>query len=414
MIEIIMPKMGDAMEEGTLIRWLKAEGQPVAEGEVIAEIGTDKATVEITAPGSGLLKGIRYEEGAVVPVGTPMAYLLAEGESLPEEAQRAGNGRAKAEAPQKETATFRVDSPPPESTPSAVSGRVKASPLARKMAREQGIDLRLLTGSGPGGRIEQRDVLAYLEAQTFSSTTAPAGIAAPKAEARSEPLPYLRKVMAQRMTQAFQTVPHFYLTIEVDMEEALVLRHQLNSLDETLPKVSINDLIIKAAALAIQKHPLVNAYVEGDRLYYPAGIHIGIAVAVPDGLLVAVIKHCEGKSLRQIAKEANLLAEKARAGKLTPDEMTGNTFTISNLGMYEIDEFSAIINPPACAILAVGAVRKVPFITEENTIQVRSRMKITLSCDHRVLDGATAALFLQELKRYLQQPMWLLEPEPHP
>jgi pyruvate dehydrogenase E2 component (dihydrolipoamide acetyltransferase) len=405
---IIMPKMGDAMEEGTLVRWLKQEGEPVKEGEPIAEIATDKATIELEAPASGILRGIRVLEGATVPINTPLAYILTEGETLPEESKRDGATPAPAAAPQ-------VVAPPSEVKAAyapAAEERIKASPLARKIAQEHGIDLRLLQGTGPQGRIVERDVLAYLEkmrppapapaaAPPVPPTPAPAGAA------RTEPLNRLRQITAQRTTEAKQTIPHFYLTMEIDMEEALALRAKLNSMEESF-RISVNDMIVKACAVALEKHPIVNASYREGQLVYPDGIHIGIAVASEEGLLVAVVRHCEGKSLRRIAQEAQTLVQKAREGKLLPDEMTGNTFTVSNLGMFDIDEFSAIINPPASAILAVGAVKKVPVVLEDGSIQPRARMKVTLSCDHRVLDGATGARFLQDLKRVLENPVLMM------
>lgn len=405
---IIMPKMGDAMEEGTLVRWLKQEGDAVKEGEPIAEIATDKATIEIEAPGSGILKGIRVPEGAVVPINTPLAYIVAEGESVPTEGTTPATPPAAAK-----------EAPAPATPPAAVSqpvstdgDRIKASPLARKIAREHGIDLRLIQGTGPQGRIVERDVLAYLESQKAAPTPPPAPapapvptpVPAPAVAGRTEPLSRLRQITAQRTTEAKQTIPHFYLTMEIDMEEALALRAKLNEADESL-RVSVNDMIVKACAVALEKFPMVNASFQNNQLVYPDGIHIGIAIAVDEGLLVGVVRHCEQKSLRRIAQEAQTLVQKARDGKLMPDEMTGNTFTVSNLGMFGIDEFSAIINPPASAILAVGAVKKVPVVADDGSIVARSRMRVTLSCDHRVFDGATGARFLQELKRVLENPI---------
>lgn len=417
MVEVFMPKMGDAMEEGTLLKWLKADGEPVKEGEPVAEIATDKATVEVEAPESGTLGGLLYEENAVVPVGQPIAYILQQGEQPPTGGKSAGNGQAKKAAP----APAAERPAPIETAPASTeigSERIKATPLVKRLAKEHHLDLRTVTGTGPGGRIVERDIKALLEGKEAASPAAPAATAATAAptlkpvvigEPVIENLPYLRKMIGIRTQQAKQTIPHFYLTIEVDMGDALTLRQQLNALDEALPKVSVNDLIVRASVLAIQKHPHVNSTVDGDKLVRSAGTHIGIAVAMPDGLIVPVIKYAEQKSLRHIAKESRELIEKARAGKLSPDEMSGNTFTISNLGMYDIEEFSAIINPPASAILAVGSVRKVPVVMEDDTIQVRQRMKLTLSCDHRVLDGASGALFLQDLKNFLQKPLLMME-----
>ena len=417
---IIMPKMGDAMEEGTLVRWLKHEGDTVQEGEPIAEIATDKATVEIEAPISGVLRGIRVAENAVVPVNTPLAYILQEGESLPAEGDGKASGAVQptaATAPQPASApTAAVAAPQTAPAPANGEERILASPLARKIAAEHGIDLRQVRGTGPKGRIVERDVLAYLETRpaTVAPTPAPPpmpmpapAVAAAPVEARIETPNRLRQITAQRTTEAHQTIPHFYLTMEIDMEEALALRQRLNQLDESL-RVSINDLIVKACAVAIEQHPIVNASYQNGQIVHPNGIHIGIAVAVEQGLLVAVLRHCEGKSLRRIAQESQTLIQKAREGKLMPDEMTGNTFTVSNLGMFGIEQFTAIINPPASAILAVGTTKRVPVVQEDGTIVARQRMKVTLSCDHRVLDGAVGAQFLQTLKQVLENPLWMV------
>ncbi len=422
---IIMPKMGDAMEEGTLVRWLKNEGDTVSEGEPIAEIATDKATVEIEAPGSGVLKGISVQEGAIVPVNTPLAYILQEGESLP--SQTDGKAAAAAETPAPAPAATPAPTPTPAAAtaaapaPTARNGeeRILSSPLARKIAAEHGIDLRLIQGTGPKGRIVERDVLAFIESQKAAAPAPPvAPVAAPiptpaptpipvAAEERVESLNRLRQITAQRTTEAHQTIPHFYLTMEIDMENALALRQQLNQLDESL-RVSVNDLIVKACAVALEQHPVINARYQDGQLVHPNGVHIGIAVAVEQGLLVAVLKHCEGKSLRRIAQESQTLIQKARDGKLLPDEMTGNTFTVSNLGMFGIEQFTAIINPPASAILAVGATKRVPVIGDDGSITPRQRMKVTMSCDHRVIDGAVGARFLQTLKQVLENPLLML------
>jgi pyruvate dehydrogenase E2 component (dihydrolipoamide acetyltransferase) len=307
--------------------------------------------------------------------------------------------------------------PQPAPAPTNGEERILASPLARKIAAEHGIDLRQVQGTGPKGRIVERDVLAYLEARRATAvpaaaapapTPAPApAVAAAPAEGRTETLTRLRQITAQRTTEAHQTIPHFYLTMEIDMEEAVALRQRLNQLDESL-RISVNDLIVKACAVAIEQHPIVNATYQNGQLVHPNGVHIGIAVAVEQGLLVAVQRHCEGKSLRRIAQESQTLIQKAREGKLMPDEMTGNTFTVSNLGMFGIEQFTAIINPPASAILAVGATKRVPVVQEDGSIVARQRMKVTLSCDHRVLDGAVGAQFLQTLKRVLENPLWMV------
>lgn len=415
---IIMPKMGDAMEEGTLVRWLKQEGDTVQEGEPIAEIATDKATVEVEAPISGVLRGIRVPENAVVPVNTPLAYILKDGESLPSEENGKVSDAVKADAPSPAPAATAAAAPQPAPAPTNDTERILASPLARKIAAEQGIDLRQVKGTGPKGRIVERDVLAYLESRPAAAVPAPAptpaptpepapAVAAATIEGRTESLNRLRQITAQRTTEAHQTIPHFYLTMEIDMEEALALRQRLNQLDANL-RVSVNDLIVKACAVALEQHPIVNASYQGGQIVHPSGIHIGIAVAAEQGLLVAVLKHCEGKSLRRIAHESQTLIQKARDGKLLPDEMTGNTFTVSNLGMFGIEQFTAIINPPASAILAVGATKPVPVPQDDGSFVARQRMKVTLSCDHRVLDGAVGAQFLQTLKQVLENPLWMV------
>lgn len=387
MVEVIMPKMGDGMEEGVIIRWLKQEGDPVEDGETIAEIGTDKANVELPASGSGVLGGVRFKEGDTVPVGQAMAYILASDEAPPK-ADAAPVVEAKKEPdPVVEVA---------EKPTIRENDRIKASPLAKKLASASGVSLKEIAGSGPHGRIVQRDVLA---AQSIVPSKAPVSTA--------EPIPYLRKLIAQRMTEAKQTIPHFYLTIEVEMDAALALRKQLNEVEDA-PKVSVNDLVVKACALALEKHPNIYAQIKDDQLAHPPSIDIGSAVAVPNGLLVAVVKSCEKKSLRQIAAESRALAEKARDGKLMPDEMSGNVFTVSNLGMFGIDEFSAIINSPATAILAVGATKKTPVVLEDDSIVVRQMMKLTLSCDHRTIDGASGAMFLQDVKQNLEQAIRLV------
>lgn len=416
---IIMPKMGDAMEEGTLVRWLKQEGDSVREGEPIAEIATDKATIEIEAPGAGVLRGIRVQEGAVVPVNTPLAYILQEGESLPSQTDgkptQAATTAAPAPTPEPPAgaAPTPTPAPTPATAPSDGEARLLASPLARKIAAEHGIDLSQVRGTGPKGRIVERDVLAFIESQKAAApVVAPTPAVAPTpvaaaSEERVESLNRLRQITAQRTTEAHQTIPHFYLTMEIDMENALALRQQLNQMDDTL-RVSVNDLIVKACAVALEKHPVINARYHEGQLVHPNGIHIGVAVATEQGLLVAVLKHCEGKSLRRIAQESQTLIQKARDGKLLPDEMTGNTFTISNLGMFGIEQFTAIINPPASAILAVGATKRVPVVNDDGSITPRARMKVTMSCDHRVIDGAVGAQFLQTLKQVLENPLLML------
>ncbi len=413
MAQVIMPKMGDGMSEGTILRWLKKEGDAVEVGDIIAEIETDKASVELPADVAGKMATIVAKEGDTVPVGAVIAEILAQGEqpqifraaeapSAPAESAPAPEGAPEAEA---------VRTEPP------VQERVKASPLARRIAQEAGIDLAMVKGTGPGGRIVERDVQQFLASQQAAprppivEPTRPAvAVAEMPSLSGGEPLSRMRRLIAERTTLTKQTVPHFYVTMDIDMTEAMALREKLNaSLPEDTPKLSVNDLVTKACALALARYPRVNVFYQNERIYPSGEIHIGIAVALPDGLIVPVLRHCERKTLKQIAAETRQLVEKARAGRLTPEEYTGATFSVSNLGMYGVDEFIAIINPPAVAILAVGAVQKQPVALDDDTIVVRPRMKVTISADHRALDGAVAAEFLRELKRILENPYVMVE-----
>ncbi|MDW8291375.1 MAG: dihydrolipoamide acetyltransferase family protein [Armatimonadota bacterium] len=411
MAQVIMPKMGDGMTEGTILRWLKKEGDVVETGEVLAEIETDKASVELPAEASGKLASILAKEGDTVPVGTVIAEILGEGEQpqAVASAQPAVAETTVAATPPAER--MKAEEPP-------LQERVKASPLARRIAQEAGIDLAMVKGTGPSGRIVERDVQQFLAARQAAAPP-PVGepvrpvvppVEVPAAVAGGEPLSRMRRLIAERTTLTKQTVPHFYVTMDIDMTEAMALRERLNAaLPEEAPKLSVNDLVTKACALTLARYPQVNALYQNERIYPSSEVHIGIAVALPDGLIVPVLRHCERKTLRQITHETRQLVEKARAGRLTPEEYSGATFSISNLGMYGVDDFIAIINPPAVAILAVGAVQKQPVVLEDDTIAVRQRMKVTLSADHRALDGAVAAEFLRELKRILENPYQMVE-----
>jgi len=411
MAQVIMPKMGDGMSEGTVLRWLKKEGDTVEVGDILAEIETDKASVELPADISGKLVTIKVKEGETVPVGAVIAEVLAEGEQ-PQTA---------VPAPPEQTAPAETIAPPPagktlrEEPPT--QERVKASPLARRIAQEAGIDLAMVKGTGPGGRIVERDVQQFLASRQVAArppivepTRSTEAVLETPSLTGGEPLSRMRRLIAERTTLTKQTVPHFYVTMDIDMSEAMALRERLNAaLPEDAPKISVNDLVTKACALTLARFPRVNALYQNERIYPSSEIHIGIAVALPDGLIVPVLRHCERKTLRQIATETRHLVEKARAGRLTPEEYTGATFSISNLGMYGVDEFIAIINPPAVAILAVGAVQKQPVALEDDTVVVRPRMKVTISADHRALDGAVAAEFLRELKAILENPYVMVE-----
>ncbi len=418
---ITMPKLGFDMAEGTLVEWVKKEGDEVAEGEVIAVIETDKANVEVQSFKSGVLKALLVSEGTVVPVGDPIAVIGSPDEEIDLEALGVTAG-PREEAPTEEAAAPAAKTAEPaEPTPAAPSppttGRILASPVARRMAEEHGIDLRQVQGSGPGGRIVKRDIEAYLKERAAVAERAPAAppppppptAYAPPTEAyEAVPLTGMRQTIARRMVESKQQAPHFYVTMEVDMAAAMSLRQQLNSLVSEEEKVSVNDLVIKAAALALREFPRLNASFAGEEIHIHEQINIGIAVALEDGLVTAVIHECDKKSLGQIAREARELITRAREGRMRLEDMTGSTFTISNLGMFGVEDFCAIINPPQAAILAVGAVRRVPVVGENDELTVGTRMKVTISADHRVTDGAEAARFLQAFKTALEQPMRLV------
>jgi pyruvate dehydrogenase E2 component (dihydrolipoyllysine-residue acetyltransferase) len=434
--KVLMPKLSDAMETGKVIKWLKKEGDAVKGGDVIAEIETDKANVEIEAFGGGVLRKIMVGEGGQVPVGDMIGVIADPADDIGSVATAPSpRPAAAAPAPSAAPSTARPDPLPamesyksapatnavvPMSAAPAQSpgrdGRVKASPLARKVAAQSGVDLRLLQGTGPGGRIVRRDV------ETAAAAPRPAAAptaAAPapsrpqfvipqrsEAEFEDRPLSAIRAIIAKRMPLSKAPVPHFYVTSEVSMDRAWALRAELNGL-EGQPKVSVTDMVIKACALALLKNPGVNAQLQGQNLRVFNRAHIGIAVALDEGLITPVLRDCDVKPLAQIAVEARDLAERARGGKLRAQEFSGATFSVSNLGMYDVEEFSAIINPPEGAILAVGSVLEKP-VAEGGQLRVGRRMKMTISCDHRVMDGAMGARFLQDVKRLLEEPLRLL------
>jgi pyruvate dehydrogenase E2 component (dihydrolipoamide acetyltransferase) len=399
MTEVIMPKMGDGMEEGTLLEWLKPEGAKVSSGETIGTIQTDKATLELEAPGSGILAGVLIQAGETVPVGRPIAALLKEGESLPD---GWGNGKAVS----KEVATVpsesKESSPKKEATPAKPSSstRTVASPLAKRVAAERGIALEGLVGTGPGGRITEKDVLTAAASGTVAVATKPA-------TDQQVPLNRLRQITAQRTLQSKQQIPHFYVSVEVDLEQIDHLRDVFEA--ESSGKVSVNDFVIAACVRALQEMPEVNATFAGDHLEVSGAVHIGIAAAVEDGLLVPVIKNAHELTLRGIAAKSRELVGKARDGKLHPDEMSGSTFSISNMGMLNVDSFAAIINQPNAAIVAIGTAKKKVVVNDDDELEVRLRMNITGSFDHRVVDGAGGAKFLNIVREYLENPSRLLQ-----
>ena len=408
MTEVIMPKMGDGMEEGTLLEWLKKDGESVKPGEVIGTIQTDKATLELESPGRGKLTGFLIQAGDTVPVGRPIAAILKDGESLP-----ANWGSGEASAPAAEEPVAATEAPAasaatPAAATSSSNERIKASPLARRVAADAGVDLNAVTGSGPGGRIVHKDVVAAI-GQQGSSLPKAAPKSAPvvaSAEDVKVPLNFLRKIIAERTHQSKMEAPHFYVTVEVDMEKIYALREALK--EEEAGNISVNDFVVRACALALREMPQVNSTYQGDYLLQLGNVNIGIAAAVDDGLLVPVIHHADQLTLRQIAAASKDLVTKARAGKLSPNEMSGSTFSISNMGMLDVDNFGAIINGPNAAILAISSARKRVVVTESDEVEVRWRMNMTASFDHRVVDGAVGAQFINIVRAYLESPMRLL------
>jgi len=429
--KVYMEALSPTMEEGRLVTWLKNEGDEIKEGDVLAEVETDKATMELVARGSGVLRQRMLGEGETANVGTVIAVIAGADEDISGVAggAPAQKAPAAAEAPAKEEREEKPEEPKAAPAPAAEEearpaerapegGRVKASPLARRLASEAGVEISSLQGSGPGGRIVKRDIEqavqagaprpAAEEAPEAPQAAAPAAAPVAGASYREVPLTQMRKTIAKRLTQSIGPVPHFFLTVEVDMGEAMALRKRINErfADQGV-KVSPNDLIIKAVAAALRKHPWVNASWTGESIRLYDVVHVGVAVAVEEGLITPVVRDADRKGVAEIAQEVKELAGRARDKKLKPEEYTGSTFSISNLGMFGIEQFTAVINPPEAAILAVGAVEdKVVVVNGEMT--VRPRMHVTLSCDHRVIDGATGAQFLQTLKRYLEDPMMMI------
>ncbi len=412
MAEVVpMPKLGFDMTEGTLVRKLKQVGDAVAKGEIIAEIETDKATVELEAYTGGVVKGWVVEVGKPVPIGSPMLVIGAPDETV-DVAALTGVAAPSGAAPAPAAAA--PAAPAAASAPAAVL----ASPVARKMAAEAGVDLGQIGGTGPNGRIVKKDVEAFLKAAPPAPAAAPSAPAprpapapAPVAAAGVEdeviPLTKLRAIIARRMVDSTQTVPAIYLTIEVDMAAAMALRKQINGLVPDERKASVNDLVVKAAALALRRFPNLNSSFGGDKLIRHSRVNVGVAVAVEAGLLTVVTKDTDVKPLAQLAAEIKPMVARARDGKVQPADIDGSTFTVSNLGMYDIEHFTAIVNLPEAGILAVGAVKEVPVV-KAGALVPGTRMKITCAADHRVTDGAEVAQFLQAIKQALEEPLRLL------
>ncbi len=438
-----MPKLSPTMEEGQLSRWLKKEGDKISMGEPIAEIDTDKATMEMQALSNGVLRKILINEGESAPLGQPIAIIGEPDEDISEllkataeKAPAAPASPAKEDqSPAEESAPATKESEPakaaavppddpaspkvpaPAAPPSRDDGRQLISPIAARMAAEGGVNLKSLQGSGPGGRIVKRDIEAAMTAKPASGSTAPRLRAArvPRSDGkgvvygpsgyRDEPLTQMRRTIAQRLVTSLGPVPHFFLTSEIDMDRAADMRTAINELYPDL-KLSINDIVIKVAAAALIQHPQVNASFQENTIRYYEHADIGVAVATENGLITPVVRGADEKSLMEIAGEVRELAERARARKLKPEEYTGATFSISNLGMFGLDEFTAVINPPEGAILAVGAMMPRP-VARDREIAIRQTMRVTMSCDHRVIDGAVGAQFLGTFKQIMENPLYL-------
>jgi pyruvate dehydrogenase E2 component (dihydrolipoamide acetyltransferase) len=435
--KVVMEALSPTMEEGRLVEWKKQEGETVAVGDVLAEVETDKAVMELVARAAGTLLKHIVEAGATVPVSEPVAVIGEPGEATqpspgqnrpvsmppaPSAAAVATEQRPPIKPPAREGNGAKA-APPPQAQPDAT--RVKASPLARRIAAERGLDLGAVAGTGPEGRVVARDLeSAVAAAPARPDQTSSAAPSAPAPRPRGPagapytdvPLTQIRKTIARRLAQSIGPVPTFYLTSEVDMERVWEAREALRaagkrgggeSKAEADVSVSFNDIIIKAVALALRQHPACNAWWQDDHIRYWNEIHVSMAVAIEDGLITPVIRHADQKSLREIAAESRDLAGRARERRLKPEEYTGGTFSVSNLGMLDIEEFTAIINPPEAGILAIGRMGE-KAVAHEGSVALRRRMRLTMSCDHRVIDGATGAQFLKTLKGMLENPLALV------
>jgi len=431
-VDVTMPKLSDTMEEGKILKWLKHPGDHVAIGEIIAEVETDKANMELEAYDEGTVAEVRVPEGESAPVGAVIAVLAAPGEGVAA-GPAAGAGKAaaaaekaapssrapasapgaaaaaKAEAGREPFRPTVVRRPEPVESRGAAAS-VKASPLARRIAQERGLDLAQVTGTGPGGRIVQKDVEAALAARG-GPPPAPAKPAAPAeprpaAESRVE-LSRIRRTTAKRMGESKREIPHFYASTEIAMDEAARLKEALAALEGEYEGLTYTHVVLKAVGLALTRVPELNASYDGDAMVLHQAVNVGVATAVDDGLVVPVVRHCDREPLAAIVRQARGLLERARSGRFASDDLTGATFTLSNLGMLPVTEFAAVINPPQAAILAVGTIRETPVVREGQIVPGR-RMTVTVSCDHRIIDGMLAGRFLRELKGLLENPLALV------
>lgn len=420
MAEIInMPKLGFDMAEGVLVRWVRQVGEPINKGEVLAEIETDKATVEVESHFSGVVLQHLVDPGASVPVNDPIAVVGAAGEQLSVSSHQSSvsSEQSAVSSEQKIAAAESAQADSQSKIENQKSEILKASPLAKKIARERGVDLGSVVGTGPGGRIVRRDIEAVLSNQSSVTSTQPVFATsnpAPRTSHESTNLPdtgipttKLRQAIGRRLVESKTTIPHFYVTHEYKMEALMELRKQLNGYLPEGEKLSVNDFIVKAVALALREFPNLNATLQGDKIIRKGAVNVGVAVTVPGGLMTVVVKDTDQKPLRLISSEVKAMAGRAREGKVKPEDVDGSTFSTSNLGMYDVEDFIAIINPPEAAILAISSAREVPVV-ENGQIKAGWRMKATISVDHRISDGAEAAQFMQSLAKYLEEPVRML------
>jgi pyruvate dehydrogenase E2 component (dihydrolipoamide acetyltransferase) len=419
MAEIIyMPKLSDTMTDGVVAEWLKKVGDTVASGELLAEIETDKATLEFESFYDGVLLHIGVEKGKGAPVNSLLAIIGEKGEDVKAILANAAAGgddpveKAEEPAVQAIKAEPSVPSPAPVTSPmsatpasnSSNDARVMISPLAKKLAEEKGIDINQVAGTGENGRVVKRDIDHYVP---YTPASRPAHAVAPEGQESftDEPVTQMRKTIARRLAESKFTAPHFYLNLEIDMDNAIATRKKINESGEV--KISFNDMVVKSVAMALRKHPNVNSSWLGDVIRRNQHIHVGVAVAVEDGLLVPVVRFTDSKGLAQIGEEVRAFAQKAKDKKLQPSDWEGNTFTISNLGMFGIDSFTAIVNPPDACILAIGGIKEIAVVKNGQVVP-GNVMKVTLSCDHRVVDGATGSSFLNTFKEYMENPVKML------
>jgi len=399
--KVIMPKLGLTMEEGVINKWLVKEGDRVSRGDVLFEVATDKVNMEVESPAEGVVLKILYPEGATVPITETVAYIGKEGETIPEEEKKP---EEKVET--KEEVRVEQEEKKEEVPPSLEVERIRVSPLARRLAEEHGIDLSRIQGSGPGGRIVKEDVEKAIEEKekklVIEKVKTPI-------EKERVPLSRMRKIIAQRLTESYQSTPHFFLHQEIYAEELVKMREKILPLveKETGLRVSYTDILVKMVAKALEKFPLFRAHLVGEEIEISPEVNVGVAVALEEGLIVPVVKRANQKGISQITQEINTLAQKAKSNQLTPEEISGGVFTVSNLGMWGVDSFTAIINPPEAAILACGAIRKKPFFNGKELVPAYL-WELNLSCDHRLIDGALAAQFMQFLKNLLEEPFTII------